>query len=666
MASLGVDSWGVDYGLVDRSGRLLAAPVCYRDERTKGRMDEVFREVPRREIFGRTGIQFMELNTLYQLVAEARGPGIPPGAHRLLLMADLIHARLGGRPCCEFTLATTSQMVSAATGDWDRDLLERLGLPSFLLPDIVRPGTFLGTLGESIQGELAVPPISIVAPAAHDTASAVAGTPLAEGWAFLSSGTWSLLGVEIERPLLTDAACDHNFTNEGGAAGTVRLLKNVVGLWILESCRKQWSRQGAVLDYETLGRAMRELEGPVGAIDPDQARFFNPRDMVAEVQSSLREAGEPEAAGEVAIEPGDPGLARPQVPGGDPGDRARDGAERPRHSNRRRREPERLPEPGDRRPVRPAGRRGSRRGDGAGESRRPGHRNRPFPVGRRPRARSWSGTWRPPLRAAEVVSFRSGQHDPEPGALEPLAGTLRGQLLVRDDNVRDIERGQIHHRPACRTWHDRPRSSPCARRRSSVRSEPTISVLELLKPVSVTPPIPMMSRSAETDRQHLLAERSEQHAESGVEVASGQRDLGRPGVPEDLRDRNRTGDDLKAPPEQVPGDRRHRRAAVENDGLTLFHERRCRLADPRLLRPRARAAPGEIQPVLARLRRHGAAVDTPQQAAPLEPHQVAANRGGRGTESAAQVADVEELARIERFPDLSADVRRPLIGDRIA
>jgi rhamnulokinase len=301
VASLGVDSWGVDYGLVDRSGRLLAAPVCYRDERTKERMDEVFREVPRREIFRRTGIQFMELNTLYQLVAETRGPGIPPGAHRLLLMADLIHARLGGRPCCEFTLATTSQMVSAATGDWDRELLERLGLPSFLLPDIVRPGTFLGTLGESIQGEPAVPPISIIAPAAHDTASAVVGTPLAEGWAFLSSGTWSLLGVEIERPLLTDAACDHNFTNEGGAAGTVRLLKNVVGLWILESCRKQWSREGAVLDYETLGRAMRELEGPVGAIDPDEARFFNPRDMVAEVQSSLREAGEPQAAGEVAI-----------------------------------------------------------------------------------------------------------------------------------------------------------------------------------------------------------------------------------------------------------------------------------------------------------------------------------------------------------------------------
>jgi rhamnulokinase len=301
VASLGVDSWGVDYGIVNRSGRLIAEPVCYRDERTRGRMDEVFREVPRREIFDRTGIQFAELNTLYQLVAETRGKGIPAGAYRILLMADLIHAQLGGRPCCEYTLATTSQMVSAATGGWDRELIERLGLPSALLPDIVRPGTFLGTLRQSLQDELGAPPISIVAPAAHDTASAVVGTPLEEGWAFLSSGTWSLLGVEIDRPLITEAACVRNFTNEGGAAGTIRLLKNVIGLWILESCRRQWNRSGAVLDYDALGRAMGDAQGPFGGIDPDDPRFFNPPDMVAEVQASLRETGQAVAEDEVTL-----------------------------------------------------------------------------------------------------------------------------------------------------------------------------------------------------------------------------------------------------------------------------------------------------------------------------------------------------------------------------
>ena len=299
--SLGVDTWGVDYGLVDRSGRLLAPPVCYRDERTRGRMEEVFRDVPRREIFERTGIQFLELNTLYQLVAEARGEGITAGACRLLMMADLMHAHLGGRPCCEYTLATTSQMVSAATGDWDRDLLVRLGLPVALLPDIVQPGTCLGTLRESIQADLRVPPISIVAPAAHDTASAVVGAPLEEGWAFVSSGTWSLVGAEIARPLVSDAAYEHNFTNEGGAAGTIRLLKNVVGLWILESCRRQWAARGTVLDYAALGRAMAGTPGPAGTIDPDDPRFFNPRDMVAEVQASLRESGQGAAGDEVTI-----------------------------------------------------------------------------------------------------------------------------------------------------------------------------------------------------------------------------------------------------------------------------------------------------------------------------------------------------------------------------
>lgn len=301
IVSFGIDSWGVDYGLVDARNRLLDAPVCYRDERTNGRMEEVFRDVPRREVFARTGIQFLSLNTLYQLVAHVRAEGLPAGTHRLLLIADLFHALLGGRACCEWTLATTSQMVAAATGDWDRELLARLGLPAEILPDIVPAGTLLGTLSPSLQGELDVPELSVVAPAAHDTGSAVLGTPLDPGWAYLSSGTWSLLGVELDRPLISDAAYEHNFTNEGGALGTIRFLKNVAGLWILESCRRQWSRQGAVLDYAELGRAMAALGTSPGVINPDDPRFFNPPDMVAEIQASLRESGQPVAEGEVHV-----------------------------------------------------------------------------------------------------------------------------------------------------------------------------------------------------------------------------------------------------------------------------------------------------------------------------------------------------------------------------
>ena len=293
IVSVGVDSWGVDYGLVDAGNRLLEDPVCYRDERTSVRMDEVFGEVPRREIFDRTGIQFLSLNTLYQLVAHVRADGLPAGTSRLLLIADLFHTLLGGRPCCEHTLATTTQMVSAATGDWDRELLARLGLPDAILPEIVAAGTPLGTLSLSLQRELDVPAMSIVAPAAHDTASAVVATPLEPGWTFLSSGTWSLLGVELDQPLITDSAYEHNFTNEAGALGTIRFLKNVAGLWILESCRRQWGQKSPVRDYAVLAQAMTDLGSPVGTIDPDHSRFFNPPDMVAEVQASLRESGRP-------------------------------------------------------------------------------------------------------------------------------------------------------------------------------------------------------------------------------------------------------------------------------------------------------------------------------------------------------------------------------------
>jgi len=301
IVSLGVDSWGVDYALLDQSGALLEEPVCYRDDRTLGRMEEVFALVPRREVYGRTGIQFLALNTLYQLSAHARGDGLPPGTHRFLMTSDLFHYLLGGQPCAEYTNATTTQMVNARTGEWDGELLDALGLPAAIMPVIVPPGACLGTLKPSLQSEISAPPITIVAPATHDTACAVVGTPLEEGWAFLSSGTWSLLGVERTDPLINDASYRLNFTNEGGAFGTFTFLKNVAGLWILESCRKQWKERGVLIDYGALARAMEELPDSPGLINPDDQRFFNPPDMLGEVQSSLRDSGLPVPGDQVAI-----------------------------------------------------------------------------------------------------------------------------------------------------------------------------------------------------------------------------------------------------------------------------------------------------------------------------------------------------------------------------
>jgi rhamnulokinase len=212
-------------------------------------LEEVFRVVPRGELFERTGIQFLELNTLYQLFAHARA-GLPEGAARLLLIPDLINFMLTGRAACEYTNATTTQLVGARTGEWDTELIERLRLPRRLLAEIVPAGTDLGPLAPEIEEELGLEGVRVVAPATHDTGSAVAGAPLAEGWAYISSGTWSLVGVERDSPLVSPEVARQNFTNEGGAFGTVRFLKNVMGLWLFESCRAEWAARGAGVGYD--------------------------------------------------------------------------------------------------------------------------------------------------------------------------------------------------------------------------------------------------------------------------------------------------------------------------------------------------------------------------------------------------------------------------------
>lgn len=289
--SVGVDSWGVDYGLLDAEGRLLEDPVCYRDERTAGVMEEVWDRVPRGEIFSRTGIQFLPFNTLYQLVAHRRA-GLPARAARLLLIPDLCHHELCGSAVSERTNASTTQLLSVDAGHWDDTLCARLGLPAGLLPEVVEPGTALGTLSGHHQGELGLGAVRVIAPATHDTASAVAGTPLETGWAYISSGTWSLVGVELAAPLVTEAAARANFTNERGVAGTVRFLKNVMGLWILESCRREWEASGRAEGRAELLERVAAVPGVVGIVYPDHPRFFNPSSMTAEVRASLVETGQ--------------------------------------------------------------------------------------------------------------------------------------------------------------------------------------------------------------------------------------------------------------------------------------------------------------------------------------------------------------------------------------
>jgi len=289
--SIGVDSWGVDYGLIDAEGKLIEDPVCYRDPRTHDVMNEVFTKTPRKEIFQRTGIQSLEFNTLFQLYAHDKA-GIPESATKLLMIPDLINLFLTGRAVTEYTNATTTQMLNAKTRNWDRELIERLGLPARLLQELVHAGTELGLMDPPLAHELNLQGVRVVAPATHDTASAVAGTPLEDGWAYISSGTWSLVGIERAEPLICEEVARQNLTNEGGVFGTTRFLKNVMGLWILESCRKEWVQQGLNLDYDSLLTEVASIEGCGPVIFPDDQRFFNPPSMIDAIFEQLLEAGQ--------------------------------------------------------------------------------------------------------------------------------------------------------------------------------------------------------------------------------------------------------------------------------------------------------------------------------------------------------------------------------------
>jgi rhamnulokinase len=305
LAAVGVDGWGVDYGLLDERGRLLSNPVHYRDARTDGVMEEVFRRVPREEIFERTGIQFIQLNTLFQLYAQRRDqPGLLSQARRLLPIADLVNYFLTGRAVSEYTLATTTQLLDVRRRTWCRPLLDALDLPAEILPEVVPPGSILGPLREDIASECGlIAPPPVVAPACHDTAAAVAAVPAEgeSGWAYLSSGTWSLLGIEIEAPRVTPEALRGNFTNEGGAGGKIRFLRNIMGLWLVQESRRQWAREGRDLDYQALARLAEDAPPLRSLVFPDDPSFFAPGDLPGRIRQYCERSSQPVPAGEGAV-----------------------------------------------------------------------------------------------------------------------------------------------------------------------------------------------------------------------------------------------------------------------------------------------------------------------------------------------------------------------------
>ncbi len=288
VASIGIDSWAVDYGLLDREGKLIADPVCYRDKRTQDAMERVFEIVPQSEIFEKTGIQFQPFNTIYQLFSDEQ----VERAEKVLLLPDLIGYFLTGNAVTEYTNATTTQMVDAATGNWDDQLIECVGVRRILLQTIVAAGTDVGEIKAELAAELSLEGTHVVAPATHDTGSAVAGAPLGPASAYISSGTWSLVGVELDRPIINDEAARLNFTNEGGVYGTFRFLKNVMGLWIFESCRREWQARGFDTTYDDLLEGLKSVDGFPALIFPDDPRFLNPPSMLEAIEAQLAETGQ--------------------------------------------------------------------------------------------------------------------------------------------------------------------------------------------------------------------------------------------------------------------------------------------------------------------------------------------------------------------------------------
>ncbi len=301
--SIGIDTWGVDFGLIDEHGLLLENPIHYRDKRTVGILEEAFKKIPKEKLYELTGIQFMELNTVFQLLSlRQQRPYLLDRADKMLFMPDLFAYLLTGVKSTEYSIATTSQMIDIKTGDWCDEIFEKLDLPKRLTTDIVKPGTIIGTLTDGVCEECGVDKVPVVAVCEHDTQSAITAVPCPEGdFAFLSSGTWSLFGTELAEPIVNEKTLGINITNEGGYGDSTGFLKNIIGLWLIQESRRQFAREGTQYSYAELEKLALAAEPFACFIDPDAPEFVPHGDIPGRVKEYCRRTGQyvPETVGEI-------------------------------------------------------------------------------------------------------------------------------------------------------------------------------------------------------------------------------------------------------------------------------------------------------------------------------------------------------------------------------
>ena len=298
LAGIGVDTWGVDFGFIGKDGEILGNPYHYRDSRTDGLMERTFQRVPREEIFQATGIQFMPINSLYQMIAMANSKDWPlQQAQTMLFVPDIFNYLFTGQQKSEFSIASTSQMYDMRKNAWATQMLTKLGIPTSILPEVVPSGTILGPLLKDVADECGSGAVPVIAPGLHDTASAVAAVPAAgDDWCYISSGTWSLMGVEIPAPIVNDKSLKYNYTNEGGVGGKVRFLKNIMGLWLIQECRRHFRKEGYEHTYAELTQMAGRAKGFNALIDPDHPAFLSPGEFPIKIEQFCKETKQPPPA----------------------------------------------------------------------------------------------------------------------------------------------------------------------------------------------------------------------------------------------------------------------------------------------------------------------------------------------------------------------------------
>ncbi|MCD8390851.1 MAG: rhamnulokinase [Firmicutes bacterium] len=301
---IGIDTWAVDYGLLDKDDKLLGNPYNYRDTRTEGMYEEAFKRVSKEDIYKETGIAFNWFNTIFQLLSAKLSDDVTlKEAKTLLMMPDLFNFFLTGVKKTEYTNASTTQLYNSEKYEWSYDLMDKMGIPKDIFTDVVMPGTVIGNVKPELAEELGIKEVPVVAVASHDTGSAVVSVPVPhqDDFIYISSGTWSLIGVELQKPQISDMGLQHNFTNEGGINKTIRFLKNIMGLWLIQESKRQWAREGEELSFDELERQANEAEPFASLIDPDYHEFQTPGNMPQRIKDYCKRTGQkvPETKGEV-------------------------------------------------------------------------------------------------------------------------------------------------------------------------------------------------------------------------------------------------------------------------------------------------------------------------------------------------------------------------------